>query len=150
MWQAPTLVNRLGIIKIISNLHILEQAKMLAVFALTIARAGTGGTTSLVYLHIPKLFMWFIAYLPSIVLCKWMLCMIQRFIILASSSYFCMLHNILCYTKLIIHAMTYSYSCLISKATKSQWSQKFSAVFKVHETSTNQISRSYHEGTPSY
>jgi len=38
---------------------------------------------------------------------------------------------------------------LITRATKSQ-SQNFYAVLKVHETSTNQISRSYHEGIPSY
>ena len=35
-------------------------------------------------------------------------------------------------------------------ATKSQQSQIFSAVSKVYETSTNHISRSYHEGIPSY
>ena len=39
---------------------------------------------------------------------------------------------------------------VMSRATKSQQSQNFSAVLKVHETSTNQISRSYHEGIPSY
>ena len=36
------------------------------------------------------------------------------------------------------------------RVTKSQSSQNFSAVSKVYETSTNQISRSYHEGIPSY
>jgi len=36
---------------------------------------------------------------------------------------------------------------VITRATKSQ---NFSAVLKVHETSTDQISRSYHEGIPSY
>jgi len=39
---------------------------------------------------------------------------------------------------------------MISRATKSQQSQNFSAVFKVYETSTNQISRSYHKRIPSY
>jgi len=34
---------------------------------------------------------------------------------------------------------------VIIRATKSQLSQNFSAVSKVYETSTNQISRSYHE-----
>jgi len=36
------------------------------------------------------------------------------------------------------------------RATKSQQSQKFSAFSQAYETSTNQISRSYHEGIPSY
>jgi len=35
---------------------------------------------------------------------------------------------------------------VITRATKSQL---FSAVLKVHETSTNKISHSYHEGIPS-
>jgi len=35
----------------------------------------------------------------------------------------------------------------MSRATKSQ---NFSAVLKVNVTSTKQISRSYHEGIPSY
>jgi len=36
---------------------------------------------------------------------------------------------------------------VMSRATKSQ---NFSAILKVHETSTIQISRSHHEGIPSY
>jgi len=36
---------------------------------------------------------------------------------------------------------------VVTRATKSQ---NFFAVLKVHETFTNQISRSYHEGIPSY
>jgi len=39
---------------------------------------------------------------------------------------------------------------VMTRATKSQWSQNFSAVSKVYETSTNQISRSCHEGIASY
>jgi len=39
---------------------------------------------------------------------------------------------------------------VISRATKSQKSQNFSAISKVYETSTNQISHSYHEGISSY
>jgi len=39
---------------------------------------------------------------------------------------------------------------MITRATKSQWSQDFSAVSKVYETSTNQISCSFHKGIPSY
>jgi len=39
---------------------------------------------------------------------------------------------------------------LITRATKSQKSQICSAFFKAYETSTNQISRSYYEGIPSY
>jgi len=39
---------------------------------------------------------------------------------------------------------------VIFKATKSQYSQIFSAFFKAYEMSTNQISRSYHEGIPRY
>jgi len=38
----------------------------------------------------------------------------------------------------------------MTRATKSQKSQKFFAVSKVYETSTNQISRSCYEGIPSY
>jgi len=38
----------------------------------------------------------------------------------------------------------------ISRATKSRQSQNFSAVLKVHETPTNQISRLYHERIRSY
>ena len=38
----------------------------------------------------------------------------------------------------------------ISRATKSQSCQNFSAASKVYETSTNQISRSYHEDIPSH
>jgi len=41
-------------------------------------------------------------------------------------------------------------SWLTSRATKSQLSQDFSAVLKLHETSTNQISHSYHEWIPRY
>jgi len=37
--------------------------------------------------------------------------------------------------------------CVITSATKGQI---FPTVLKVHEMSTNQISRSYHEGIPSY
>jgi len=36
-------------------------------------------------------------------------------------------------------------STVIFRATKSQYSQIFSAFFKAYETSTNQISRLYHE-----
>jgi len=39
---------------------------------------------------------------------------------------------------------------VITRATKSQQSQNFSSFFKACETSTNQISRSYHEGIVSY
>jgi len=35
---------------------------------------------------------------------------------------------------------------VIIRATKSQYSQNFSAFLKVYETSSNKISRSYHEG----
>jgi len=35
------------------------------------------------------------------------------------------------------------------KASKSQWSQNLCANSKVYKTSTNQISRSYHEGISS-
>jgi len=41
-------------------------------------------------------------------------------------------------------------SNVISRATKSQSSQTFFAFSKVYETLKNQISRSYHEGIPSY
>jgi len=41
-------------------------------------------------------------------------------------------------------------SFVISRATKSQWSQIFSAFFKAYERSTNQISSSYCRGVPSY
>jgi len=41
-------------------------------------------------------------------------------------------------------------STVIFRATKSQYSQSFSAFFKAYEKYTNQISRSYHEGIPSY
>jgi len=46
----------------------------------------------------------------------------------------------------------YAFSIILhyNWATKSQKSQKFSAVSKAYETSTNQISHSYHEGIPSY
>jgi len=39
---------------------------------------------------------------------------------------------------------------IIIRATKSQSRQNFSAFLKVYETSTNQISRSYHERLPNY
>jgi len=38
----------------------------------------------------------------------------------------------------------------VSSMIRATKSQNFSAVSKVYETSTNQISRSYHEGIPSY
>ena len=41
-------------------------------------------------------------------------------------------------------------SRLITGETKSKKSQKFSVFFKVSETSTNQILRSYHEQFPGY
>jgi len=42
------------------------------------------------------------------------------------------------------------HSAVIFRAIKSLYSQIFSAFFKAYEMSTNQISRSYHEGIPSY
>jgi len=39
-------------------------------------------------------------------------------------------------------------ACIIARATKSQYIQTFSAFFKVSETATNQISRSYHQRVP--
>jgi len=44
----------------------------------------------------------------------------------------------------------FGYAIIMIRATKSQKSQKFSAFFKLYETSTNQISHLYSEGISSY
>jgi len=46
-----------------------------------------------------------------------------------------------------LSSFVYWFPNVMTRVTKSQ---KFSAVCKVYETSTNQISCSYHEGIPSY
>jgi len=53
-------------------------------------------------------------------------------------------------TVIVLRPICENKNGVISRATKSQWSQKFSAYFKAYEKSTKQSLRWYHEQFQSY